>query len=127
MTAMPGHPYPQKTFVDRSNQAYRAGFNLGSSLLDAATHMYPKNSSAFMAGLRKALSERFEEEEYGSPKRAYQPSPPRGTEPRLAPTQKVEAREVLEVPPSTDGDLSLRQVNLSLRKGASKSHEEDES
>ena len=47
---------PRRTnYPDRSGQAYRTGTQLGYNLLDAATHMFPRNSGAFLAGLRKAL------------------------------------------------------------------------
>lgn len=91
--------FPQRqTFVDRSNQAYRAGFQLGSVLLDTASHMFPKNGHAWLAGLKKALSDQFIENP-----RPYQ----------------HEQEHSPESPPPTPAPVpagSLRDVNLSLKK-----------
>ena len=91
-----------RPYVDRSNQAYRAGFQLGCSLLDSATHMFPKNSWAFLNGLKKALSESIEETHIQH--HISEPPPP----PLPSPEQPVSS--------------SLRDVNLALKKREESGH-----
>jgi len=91
--------YQSRPYTDRSNQAYRTGFQLGSTLLDSATHMFPKNSEAFIAGLRKALSDQFQVDDS-----------------RFHPSTPVPQTET---PPPPSGG-SLREVNLAL-----KNHKDD--